>query len=52
MPPPDPDRLRRADAAARDALLAERAAAGHWVGELSTSALRELFTLEAGSVVE
>ena len=34
-----PDRLRAAYLTARDALLAERAPAGHWVGELSTSAL-------------
>ncbi|HEX4611832.1 MAG TPA: prenyltransferase/squalene oxidase repeat-containing protein [Urbifossiella sp.] len=34
-----PDRLRAAYRAARDALLAERVPAGHWVGELSTSAL-------------
>jgi squalene-hopene/tetraprenyl-beta-curcumene cyclase len=35
----DPARLRAAYLAARDALLAERVPAGHWVGELSTSAL-------------
>jgi squalene-hopene/tetraprenyl-beta-curcumene cyclase len=34
-----PDRLRAAYHTARDALLAERVPAGHWVGELSTSAL-------------
>jgi squalene-hopene/tetraprenyl-beta-curcumene cyclase len=34
-----PDRLRAAYIVARDALLAERVPAGHWVGELSTSAL-------------
>ncbi|MBY0458097.1 MAG: squalene--hopene cyclase [Gemmataceae bacterium] len=34
-----PDRLRAAYATARDALLAERTPEGHWVGELSTSAL-------------
>src|SRR5205814_8797342 len=33
------DRLRAAYHTARDALLAERVPAGHWVGELSTSAL-------------
>src|SRR5262249_10812901 len=33
------DRLRAAYLVARDALLAERVPAGHWVGELSTSAL-------------
>jgi squalene-hopene/tetraprenyl-beta-curcumene cyclase len=35
----DPDRLRNAYHTARAALLAERVPAGHWVGELSTSAL-------------
>jgi squalene-hopene/tetraprenyl-beta-curcumene cyclase len=35
----EPDRLRSAYITARDALLAERVPAGHWVGELSTSAL-------------
>jgi len=35
----DPERLRAAYITARDALLAERVPAGHWVGELSTSAL-------------
>ncbi|MBX9581110.1 MAG: squalene--hopene cyclase, partial [Gemmataceae bacterium] len=35
----DPTRLRAAYVTARDALLAERVPAGHWVGELSTSAL-------------
>src|SRR5262245_28901097 len=35
----DPDRLKSAYITARDALLAERVPAGHWVGELSTSAL-------------
>ncbi|MBX9626807.1 MAG: hypothetical protein K2X82_23605, partial [Gemmataceae bacterium] len=34
-----PERLRAAYVTARDALLAERVRAGHWVGELSTSAL-------------
>src|SRR2546421_7038243 len=34
-----PDRTRAAYLTARDALLAERVPAGHWVGELSTSAL-------------
>ena len=36
---PTPERLRAAYLVARDALLAERVPAGHWVGELSTSAL-------------
>lgn len=35
----EPLSLRRNYLAARDALLAERTPAGHWVGELSTSAL-------------
>jgi squalene-hopene/tetraprenyl-beta-curcumene cyclase len=35
----DADRLRAAYLTARDALLAERVPEGHWVGELSTSAL-------------
>ena len=35
----DPARLRAAYLTARAALLAERTPAGHWVGELSTSAL-------------
>ena len=35
----DPSRLRNAYLTARDALLAERVPEGHWVGELSTSAL-------------
>ncbi|VTT96768.1 Probable squalene-hopene cyclase OS=Planctomyces maris DSM 8797 GN=PM8797T_19949 PE=4 SV=1: Prenyltrans_1: Prenyltrans_2 [Gemmataceae bacterium] len=34
-----PERLHSAYTTARDALLAERVPAGHWVGELSTSAL-------------
>jgi squalene-hopene/tetraprenyl-beta-curcumene cyclase len=34
-----PERLRAAYLTARDALLAERVPAGHWIGELSTSAL-------------
>src|SRR5215813_10324434 len=34
-----PNHLRAAYLVARDALLAERVPAGHWVGELSTSAL-------------
>ncbi|HEV3385709.1 MAG TPA: squalene--hopene cyclase, partial [Gemmata sp.] len=35
----DHDRLRVAYETAKNALLAERVPAGHWVGELSTSAL-------------
>src|SRR5438067_13427535 len=34
-----PERLHSAYISARDALIAERVPAGHWVGELSTSAL-------------
>src|SRR5438046_3216457 len=37
--PVDPERLRAAYRTARDALLAERTPDGHWVGELSSSAL-------------
>jgi len=36
---PDPQRVRAAYKKARDSLLAERREAGHWVGELSASAL-------------
>src|SRR5947209_13825825 len=39
MNPVDPERLRAAYRTARDALLAERTPDGHWVGELSSSAL-------------
>jgi squalene-hopene/tetraprenyl-beta-curcumene cyclase len=42
MPSPEAstaDRIRKAYLVARDALLAERVPEGHWVGELSTSAL-------------
>lgn len=39
MTPIDPARLDAAFITVRDALLAERNPAGHWVGELSTSAL-------------
>jgi hypothetical protein len=35
----DPDRLRRCYGVVKDLLLRERTPAGHWVGELSTSAL-------------
>jgi squalene-hopene/tetraprenyl-beta-curcumene cyclase len=52
MTPPDPDRLRRAYSAARDALLAERTLAGHWVGELSTSALSTAVAVSALSLVQ
>jgi squalene-hopene/tetraprenyl-beta-curcumene cyclase len=39
MPRVAPDRLRAAYRTARDALLAERTPDGHWIGELSSSAL-------------
>src|ERR1700755_1807764 len=35
----DPERLRAVYQTSRDALLAERTPEGHWVGELSSSAL-------------
>src|SRR5262245_50797377 len=50
--PPDPDRLRRAYETARAALLAERNAAGHWAGELSTSALSTAVAVSALSLVD
>ncbi len=46
-----PDRLRAAYLTARDALLAERVPAGHWVGELSTSALSTATAVMALHVV-
>jgi squalene-hopene/tetraprenyl-beta-curcumene cyclase len=49
---PDPDRLRRAYETARAALLAERTAAGHWAGELSTSALSTAVAVSALSLVD
>jgi squalene-hopene/tetraprenyl-beta-curcumene cyclase len=51
MTQPDTDRLRRAYAIARDALLAERTLAGHWIGELSTSALSTAVAVSALSLV-
>ena len=47
----DPDRLRRAYETARRDLLAERDPAGHWVGELSSSALSTATAVSALSVV-
>ena len=47
----DPDRLRRAYETARDDLLAERIEAGHWVGELSSSALSTATAVSALSLV-
>jgi squalene-hopene/tetraprenyl-beta-curcumene cyclase len=46
------DRLRRASKHAREALLAERVPQGHWVGELSTSALSTATAVCALAVVE
>jgi squalene-hopene/tetraprenyl-beta-curcumene cyclase len=51
MTPPDPDRLRCAYIIARDALLAERTPEGHWLGELSTSALSTAVAISALSLV-
>src|SRR3712207_4289599 len=47
----DPDRLRAAYRTARDALLAERTPDGHWVGELSSSALSTATAVMALAVV-
>src|SRR3954447_3979210 len=52
MSPVDPDRLARAYAAARDALLAERTPGGYWVGELSTSALSTAVASSALALVQ
>jgi squalene-hopene/tetraprenyl-beta-curcumene cyclase len=49
---PDPDRLERAYQSARAALLAERGADGHWVGELSTSALSTAVAVSALALVQ
>jgi squalene-hopene/tetraprenyl-beta-curcumene cyclase len=48
----DPDRLERAYQTARAALLAERTQEGHWVGELSTSALSTAVAVSALSLVQ
>jgi squalene-hopene/tetraprenyl-beta-curcumene cyclase len=48
----DPARLRRAYETARAALLAERTAEGHWVGELSTSALSTAVAVSALALVQ
>src|SRR5262245_13401255 len=50
--PPAPDRLDRAYQAALAALLAERTPEGHWVGELSTSALSTATAVSALSLVQ
>jgi squalene-hopene/tetraprenyl-beta-curcumene cyclase len=47
----DPDRLRKAYETARADLLAERIPAGHWVGELSSSALSTATAVSALSAV-
>ncbi len=49
---PDPDRLERAYQIARAALLGERCADGHWVGELSTSALSTAVAVSALALVQ
>src|SRR5580700_10675637 len=56
MPPTsnalDPDRLERAYQTALAALLAERTPEGHWVGELSTSALSTAVASSALALVQ
>jgi squalene-hopene/tetraprenyl-beta-curcumene cyclase len=52
MKPLDPDRLFRAYQTALAALLAERAPGGHWVGELSTSALSTATAVSALALVQ
>ena len=47
----DLDRLRAAYLKARDDLLAERTPNGHWIGELSSSALSTATAVSAISVV-
>src|SRR5690349_13827859 len=49
---PDPDRLDRAYQTALAALLAERTPEGHWVGELSTSALSTATAVSALALVQ
>jgi squalene-hopene/tetraprenyl-beta-curcumene cyclase len=46
----EPERLRRAYLTAREALLAERVPEGHWVGELSSSALSTATACSALSI--
>jgi squalene-hopene/tetraprenyl-beta-curcumene cyclase len=48
----DLERLERAYRTARDALLAERTPDGHWVGELSTSALSTATAVSALALVQ
>jgi squalene-hopene/tetraprenyl-beta-curcumene cyclase len=52
MTQPDPTRLLRAYETARAALLAERTPQGHWVGELSTSALSTAVAVSALAQVQ
>jgi squalene-hopene/tetraprenyl-beta-curcumene cyclase len=52
MPYSDPARLTNAYQAALSALLAERVPEGHWVGELSTSALSTATAVSALSLVQ
>src|SRR5437588_7812327 len=51
MTSPAADRLERAYETARSALLSERTPEGHWVGELSTSALSTAVAVSALSLV-
>ena len=48
----DPDRLSAAYETARYDLLAESAAAGHWIGELSSSPLSTATAISALVIVE
>src|SRR5262245_61822170 len=48
----DIQRLRAAHQKARDELLAERTPDGHWVGELSSSALSTATAISALSIVK
>jgi squalene-hopene/tetraprenyl-beta-curcumene cyclase len=52
MTPVDPFRLERAYQTARAALFAERVPEGHWVGELSTSALSTAVAVSALALVQ
>src|SRR6188768_1915127 len=52
MHPTDRPRLDRAYAAAHSALLAERTPEGHWLGELSTSALSTAVAASALALVQ
>jgi hypothetical protein len=48
----DRSRLQRAYESARAALFAERTAEGHWIGELSTSALSTAVAISALALVQ